>query len=61
MKTTDFITPTSSLILSVLNIANMIESCYGQYLIHPQAGYYLPHSLFFQLLYLFVFVSNFHF
>ena len=45
MKTTDFITPTSSLILSVLNIANIIESCYGQYLIHPQAGYYLPHSL----------------
>ena len=45
MKTTDFTTPTSSLLLSVLNIANIIEACYGQYLIHPQEGYYLPHSL----------------
>ena len=45
MKPTDFTTPTSSLLLSVLNIANIIEACYGQYLIHPQEGYYLPHSL----------------
>ena len=45
MKPTDFTTPTSSLLLPVLNIANAIEACYGEYLIHPQEGYYLPHSL----------------
>ena len=45
MKPTDFTTPTSSLLLPVLNIANAIEACHGQYLLHPQEGYYLPHSL----------------